>query len=361
VCVIRYFFFMPAATSSVLAEGRRVLLAVWCRHRVLLSKPAKAGWSFALCTIIWGLYACTRTRPGRSWYTSLPIYVALTAIFARAIWFDAATPPRIQVQSPVVRWLVCFTAFHIFAMPILGLADISMNHMYSNTRLYGGSNHFLVPTGLLHALAEWWAAEVADNGVVSYRYSAGLFSGGVVRVDATNSRWINLVYPGDLTVEFEPRVTAWLHEGGHSGRFLSSIAQRVVKSATGLPLLPVARASESQKHFIKYKTTGLEIRRLLAEAKALNEPFSITYTRLPGEARGLRPPMVKPGVTVSYTWYNDENSTCSALQPGMQLSSSCASDELVYLPPPGPLANKLLVYTAHPIFEHDDEDPYCLG
>ena len=56
--------------------------------------------------------------------------------------------------------------------PVLGLTDLGLAGPFSSLRGHGGSNHLLVPTGLLQARA-------TSRGAVG-----GAFGGGVVRVSA---------------------------------------------------------------------------------------------------------------------------------------------------------------------------------
>ena len=105
------------------------------------------------------------------------------------------------------------------------------------------------------------------------------------------------------------------------------------------------------------RITALEVRRLISEAQEHGAPFVLRYTRLPSEAHSL------PGSFVTYRYNNGpaKASRCRARQPGALFARPCAANELPRLPPPGPLASKFLLYTAHPVLDDKSEDPYCLG
>ena len=63
------------------------------------------------------------------------------------------------------------TASYVFAFLPLGLMDISATSPFSAIRMHGGSNHLLLPTGLLQ---RWMATSDA----------ASTLSGGIVRVES---------------------------------------------------------------------------------------------------------------------------------------------------------------------------------
>ena len=64
--------------------------------------------------------------------------------------------------------------------------------MFSNLQVHGGSNHLLLPTGLLfHAFSD--------------RGDDHPFGGGVIRVEQTDSKWLTEIYPNDMTSVLEPK------------------------------------------------------------------------------------------------------------------------------------------------------------
>ena len=100
---------------------------------------------------------------------------------------------------------------YAFAGPLLGLQDLGACNMYSNLRLHGGSNHLLVPTGLLGTL---WP-RVAD-------------AFAVVRIENSTSSWINSIYPGELTASIAPDEVELLRSVGQSGRMFNGAKARIL-------------------------------------------------------------------------------------------------------------------------------------
>ena len=257
LCAVRYAFLMPDATSMSLAEGQEMAaqLMASLKPKANTFQGAKASaalelrggplfWSAGLLAVIAATASIHRSQ-FFDLYTSRPVYVALMTVLLRALAWEAkldtakrTSPAPIgvpTVEHKASRVLVGCTAFQIFLMPILGLSDVGASHMYSNMRLFGGSNHYLVPTGLLHALGE---------RVPAWMGSESAFAGGVVLVEATDSTWINGIYPGEVT-NLSPRTVAWLRSGGHAGRAFSSIDGRVL-------LREPSRPSKSAP-FVPYK------------------------------------------------------------------------------------------------------------
>ena len=92
---------------------------------------------------------------------------------------SAATPASKKRAQTLGLVLALAALVYGFALPILGVMEIGSCTMFANMRLVqGSSNHLLkVPTGLLQ---RWNAHEPARA-----------FGGGVVRVESTNSLFLN--------------------------------------------------------------------------------------------------------------------------------------------------------------------------
>ena len=91
-------------------------------------------------------------------------------------------------------------------------------NMFSNQRFHGGSNHLLVPTGILHDVF-------------------GDTSFGVVRVLTTTSTFIGNQYPAEVTSSFTAETRRLLKKAGHSGRQWNPMLGRVIalKAVGGRP------------------------------------------------------------------------------------------------------------------------------
>lgn len=148
-----------------------------------------------------------------------------------------------------IRILSALTLAYAFGMPILG-GDMGAATMFSNLRVYSKSNHLLVPTGLL-------------------------LNTTTVRVDWTTSQRINDIHPNDATTLLTPRLQAWLHSTGHTGRQFAPYLQRSLS-------ITISSNGEGEEQFIPYLLPDLEVRRLLQESfDAGEKDFVLHYTKLP--------------------------------------------------------------------------------
>ena len=91
----------------------------------------------------------------------------------------------------------------------------SVTKISQNLRMQGGSNHLLgVPTSLLQRWNEHAGAK-------------SIFTGGVVRIESTNSSIIAKAYPGEVSTLLPPAAVALLRRVGHSGRQFNPAFSRV--------------------------------------------------------------------------------------------------------------------------------------
>ena len=105
--------------------------------------------------------------------------------------------------------------WYSFGSIVAGTLDISSPNMFSNVRMQGGSNHLLLPTALLQR----WHRHAG---------AASAFSGGVVRVESTNSTLFLSIHPGEFTSVLRPAARRYLVDAGHSGRLWNSAVGQVV-------------------------------------------------------------------------------------------------------------------------------------
>lgn len=88
-------------------------------------------------------------------------------------------------------------------------------------KLHGSSNHYFLPTGLLQA----WLAEASPRDPALGPLAD--FAGGVVRVEASTSAFLNANYPGEtLMIEPEPAARQTLLSVGHVGRLFTNPGAR---------------------------------------------------------------------------------------------------------------------------------------
>jgi len=241
------------------------------------------------------------------------MYAVLAVLACRALMLESRKPSsKVVVSGAGGRmrhaFFVLVAATYAFGLPLLGLQDLGSCNMYSNLRLHGGSNHLLLPTGLL------------QSSLHSARVHA--LGGGVVRVEATNSTVIDALYPAELTPHFRDSERLLLQRAGHGARMFSGGKARVLGIASVPPRPPDAPA-------VPFTVTALEFRRLLAEARAAEEAFSVSYARLPGccgdESWRIN---ATDGPRVYLVEDGRGSRSCK------RDADECDADELAMLPPP---------------------------
>ena len=131
--------------------------------------------------------------------------------------------------------------------------------MFSNVRMQGGSNHLLLPTALLQR----WHRHAG---------AASAFSGGVVRVERTNSTLFLSTHPGEFTSVLRPAARRYLVDAGHSGRLWNSAVGQVVGTFV-MPPNPAASGGP----FVRYTLPAFAVRELVRRARADGEAFELTY------------------------------------------------------------------------------------
>eukprot|EP00929_Paragymnodinium_shiwhaense_P096087 TRINITY_DN57583_c0_g1_i1.p1 TRINITY_DN57583_c0_g1~~TRINITY_DN57583_c0_g1_i1.p1 ORF type:complete len:561 (+),score=56.93 TRINITY_DN57583_c0_g1_i1:197-1879(+) len=260
----RYFFVAPAGTAATLDD---ILTLPRSPTAYLLRATAVAILAFA-----WQ-YA-EITGPQRLGATYFAALVVLYCGALCAEWNgNASAATRRNSLGPFGWMYVAFVAFFVFGAQILGLVDVSAPASpFSSIRLHGGSNHLLLPTGLLQRWSDEGSLRILGA-------AANSFGGGVVRIEYTDSAYLNGLYPGESTAELPPEVVRVLRDGGHIGRQYAPTPRRVLGPEVRA-LLP--RWNVGDGPFPRYTVPAQELSRMLFEARAMGENFSITYTHLPG-------------------------------------------------------------------------------
>ena len=223
-----------------------------------------------------------------------------------------------------------------FALPVLGLMHMGSSSMYANLKHWGGSNHLLVPTGLLQD----WLAD-ADGAL------GDLFGGGLVRVDAarglpleTLNAWAEL--------EPAPQAAELLRKAGHSGRQLAAYyapgrmaSLDAAGHAVGASALPAAMPA-------------FELRRALAAANASRVPAEVRVVRLPPELRSPAEWFAHKGPELLLT------STRACTVTTLMASRECdAAQARLVAPPPRRFPAWLLLPYPAPLFADDGEEIHC--
>lgn len=133
------------------------------------------------------------------------------------------------------------------SLPMFGMMDIGAPTMFGGLKVHGGSNHLLLPTGLLQ---QWFIRSSA-------------FGGGVVRVEHTSSQYLRSLYPGEL--HLDALTLDVLKRADHVGRQFAPKQRRIVPS-TRITLDDVP-----------YTMPFFELKRLLDETPP---PFNLTFSVL---------------------------------------------------------------------------------
>ena len=102
--------------------------------------------------------------------------------------------------------------------------------------------------------------------------------------------------------------------------------------------------------FPTYTIPAYQLRRMLADARALNESFQLTYERLPGLVgdEAWRRHAIASTVVLAEDGKKGTKH-CKTRAAGSFLWSACAADEIALLPPPTGWLTKLLVSFPYPI------------
>ncbi len=175
----------------------------------------------------------------------------------------------VQRDRPIwTRVATTMAVFYSFGTIILGVMEEASCNMFANLKVHGGSsNHLLVPTGLLFD----WFRESGD---------AHPYGGGEIRIEATDSKWLQLIYPNDLSYILEPETAPDRLEaavGAMRPNFFNAGANRVLglREREWIPAPPHGR-------FLKYSVPSIEWKRLLREAIEKDKTFHVAYVHLPG-------------------------------------------------------------------------------
>eukprot|EP00747_Dinoflagellata_sp_TGD_P218069 gnl/TRDRNA2_/TRDRNA2_90365_c0_seq1.p1 gnl/TRDRNA2_/TRDRNA2_90365_c0~~gnl/TRDRNA2_/TRDRNA2_90365_c0_seq1.p1 ORF type:complete len:553 (-),score=53.67 gnl/TRDRNA2_/TRDRNA2_90365_c0_seq1:13-1671(-) len=324
----RYYFLVPYGASQAVDE--------------LLSVPKSAAGlagraAFAICLAL--AWHCGQVAGPQ--HAGAVFFAAMACIYVRAMQVEMAEPslPQPYRLGPLFKMYLALVSFFVFGAQVLGLSDLSAPASpFSSLRVHGGSNHLILPTGLLQN----WAGDSIE--------SAGSFEGGIVRVEYSDSDWLNSLYPAECTVLIPPKIVTVLRQGGHLGRQFHPTPHRVLGPAVRATL-PHWRPGDGP--FPQYTVPAMELRRMITELRASGEDnFSLVYVRLPGI-------------------HGDDAWRATAMGPRVEFNISggiehCLSDgkpcnnELVQLPELDYVSWKTRVFFPHPIVDGSEGELPCL-
>mmetsp|Transcript_52104 Transcript_52104/g.96470 ORF Transcript_52104/g.96470 Transcript_52104/m.96470 type:complete len:554 (-) Transcript_52104:56-1717(-) len=325
----RYYFFMPESTSETLLESMSIP-RTWAGYLVR---------SLAVCIIAAAWHYGTIAGPQ---HMGAVFFATLGVLYIFALPRELKRPAAQQHSMGAYGWLlILLVSFSVFGSQVLGLQDISAPASpFSSIRVHGGSNHLILPTGLLQ---QWAANESARDNA---------FAGGVVRVEYTDCVWINSLFPSDHSEALREDIVDILQRGGHSGRQFNPTSRRIL-GPTIRAFMP--RWSPGKGPFVRYTIPAMELRRVIGETLAAKEACSIVYTKLAGGVVGdetWRAAATGPRVEVSL----DNNGTETCTVDGMK----CESDELALLPDIGFVHSRVHIFFPHPIISGTDGELPCM-
>lgn len=303
-----YFFFLPNAAADTVKANLQV--------------PSLRSVS-AMCVVMFGM--CIGVHKGDY---AFPIYfalltVVLPALHTSSIRIHTASAPSNAISVPrgIKSAILGLAVVYAYLLPVLGLQDMGAVTMFANLHVYSGSNHFLLPTGLLFS---WYGSYGSAS-------AGATFSGGVVRVDSTNSSYVNERYPAEVTAMLEPAgVSTLLRAAGHTGRQFDPYETVV--------LGPGFVSRRVGGPFVPYLLPAVELRRLLAKARSAGESFSLVYSKLPtnSSSKHERVYLEEEGGRLQ---------NCTLWPSG----KACVSTEVALQPPPSWWASRFLRFFPIPV------------
>jgi len=202
--------------------------------------------------------------------------------------------------------------------------DISATSPFSQIRAHGGSNHLFMPMATSH-------------------------EGGIVRVTYSTNSYLNRMYPGETSELLPPRSVELLEGAGHAAiQFMPTVM-----------IVLGQRFRDSLPHpFSPYTVPALELRRVLAEARAASsEPFVIEYDRLPGTVGDERWRQEAVESTVRLSDNGRGGRSCRIRAAGAYFWKACADDEPGLLPAPSGWLAKIRIFFPLPVHAGLEELP----
>ncbi len=343
----RYVFLLPHATATVSDAACR---APDTTTRVLTASTVAGvlGAATALGRQIGG--GELGATVSADW--AVPMFTAQALLLGSALWKDLQDyrlgPKASGSATHLARWdlvragVAGLTLIYAFVPLLLGTGDIgTVAGPFSNLRTHGSSNHLLFPTGLLHS----------DDAAGS-----SAFGSGIVRIDGTNSSFIDAIFPNEVSGGFSPQLRLQLQTAGHSGREWMPLISRLLGAYDGFS------DSQHESNFTRYTVPAFELRRLVMEAPP---GYWLEYTKLPvqdgpWDSQNSLLASAKVGSSsVVPAAVRFEVSVNGARHCQVGENAVCEPNEVVLLPPPSWLALKFALFYPQPLLPHDSPDSVC--
>ena len=229
------------------------------------------------------------------------------------------------------------------ALPILGLLHMGSCSMYANLKHWGGSNHLLVPTGLLF---DWFKHAPPDT------VFGNAFGGGLVRVDSVRGTFLEGLNAW-ARLEPEPVAANLLRTAGHGG------VQGALYYAPGRMASLDAAGHDVAETILPVAMPAYELRRALhAARKRGHSSEEVMVVRLPSELRSPGGWLAYQGRVVRLR--SDGNCVVAETGPIRPSGGGECNEAEMQLtrPPPWWLALLLLPYPS-PLLPGDHNEIHC--
>ena len=357
-CSARYVSLLPEAMVKVdrtivdLLRGTSVNLRAYLGVCLAIATTAIAAAIGARTPAMYG--SSSGAEDGASADRLLPAIVAMGCYLLAGAAHAFSTSKTTETTESLARaspprWLhrvFAFEAFFfVYGLLMLGLVDNLPPKPFSSIRSQGGSNHLFLPTNLL---GNWLGLPTVPSDILLVEHS-------------TSAR-MNAVLPSEFTDALSPGTKELLRVAGHSGRVFGPSGGRNY----GLPT-DVAHNGEGKRPFVRYTLPAFELRRILSEARDLNETFSVEYRHLP-KPYVAKAPRAPTGHLPLVRLEEDGKAgtqRCSVKFQKRWFAEECAADETALLPPPPTWMLKLCLSWPNVILsdEHwanaDGHSGYC--
>ncbi|CAE8710098.1 unnamed protein product [Polarella glacialis] len=283
-------------------------------------------------------------------------FLALTFLYLRGMTrgglIDAGSPQKKSSSEPILARCMLVAAVVLgigygFLAPIAGVMGMASSTMYGNLKQFGGTNHLLVPTGLLQG----YYAESKDAS-----WMTDAFGGGLLRVDFTNSSVLQQLAPADATSQL-PKHARALRAGinASSSYYELYAARNYFGRSQDLENTALHNRGTNGPRMDDppYAQPAYELRRVLKLARDRGESFKVVYTRLPASG--------SPGTFRDYTGVKItlEENPAAGTRTCTIGGAPCASDEVALQPPPPRWLTWMLHPYPMPLLDGDSTEVHC--
>lgn len=285
--------------------------------------------------------------------TACMLYLFLAFLYFRGI-MSGHTPAKGGYGGAAwLSFLAVLVGFlYGFLAPVAGVMAMASSTMYGNVKQWGGTNHLVVPTGLLQE-------HFADPRNAEPAWAADAFGGGLVRVDGTTSSVMRRLAPAEATPLMLPFARDLLQGAGTPGRYFELYAARNYfgrdddHESSALHNRGNDSASGADAQDLPYVEPAYELRRVLALARAKGESFTLRYTKVPWY-----------GTPQSYAAYKGEQvvleeDAATGKRSCTVGGAPCGDSEVALLPAPQWWLTKILHPYPLPILPGDVRDIHC--